>query len=154
MKSPSTNNHAHKILQSLSLLLLIAALLLLCASPAAAQKDKKKKKDAPTADADTASVVSSLSDEQQIDYMISEVLGAWKIGDIDKLRKDYADEVIVVSGAFVDKVWNYGPVTTYGPNDMVLDNWGTVDHWIADEKVTSYGPSGIGFVNFGTVGLL
>jgi hypothetical protein len=59
--------------------------------------------------------------------------------------------VFVVSGAFVDSVRNHGPVTTYGPNDMVLDNWGTVGIWIADEKVTSYGPSGIGFVNFGTV---
>jgi len=57
--------------------------------------------------------------------------------------------VFVVSGAFVDNVRNRGPVTTYGPNDMVLDNWGTVGSWIADEKVTSYGPSGIGFVNFG-----
>ncbi len=62
--------------------------------------------------------------------------------------------VFVVSGAYVDTVRNRGPVTTYGPNDMVLDNWGTVGHWIADEKVTSYGPSGIGFVNFGTVELL
>jgi hypothetical protein len=62
--------------------------------------------------------------------------------------------VFVVSGAHVDTVRNRGPVTTYGPNDMVLDNWGTVGHWIADEKVTSYGPSGIGFVNFGTVELL
>lgn len=40
---------------------------------------------------------------------------------------------------------------TYGVNDMVLDNWGTVDRWIAKEKLTSYGPSGIGFVNFGVV---
>jgi len=62
--------------------------------------------------------------------------------------------VFVVSGAFVDLVRNCAPVTTYGPNDMVLDNWGTVDHWVADEKVTSFGPSGIGFVNFGTVDLL
>jgi len=62
--------------------------------------------------------------------------------------------VFVVSGAFVDNVRNHGPVTTYGPNDMVLDNWGTVDRWIADQKITSYGPSGIGFVNFGTLGLL
>jgi hypothetical protein len=62
--------------------------------------------------------------------------------------------VFVVSGAFVDKVRNRGPVTTYGPNDMVLDNWGTVGEWIVDEKVTSYGPSGIGFVNFGTIDLL
>src|SRR5580698_8048697 len=62
--------------------------------------------------------------------------------------------VFVASGAFVDLVRNRAPVTTYGPNDMVLDNWGTVDHWVADEKVTSFGPSGIGFVNFGTVDLL
>jgi len=59
--------------------------------------------------------------------------------------------VFVVSGAFVATVHNEGPVTTYGPNDMVLDNWGSVDRWIAEGKVTSYGPSGIGFVNFGTL---
>jgi hypothetical protein len=62
--------------------------------------------------------------------------------------------VFVVSGAFVDRVRNHGPVTTNGPNDMVLDNWGTVGEWIAEEKITSYGPSGIGFVNFGTVDVL
>jgi hypothetical protein len=57
--------------------------------------------------------------------------------------------VFVVSGAFVESVRNCGPVTTYGPNDMVLDNWGTVGSWTAEDTVTSYGPSGIGFVNFG-----
>ena len=57
--------------------------------------------------------------------------------------------VFVVHGACVDLVRNRGPVTTYGPNDMVLDNWGTVDRWISDDKVTSFGSSGIGFVNFG-----
>jgi hypothetical protein len=65
-----------------------------------------------------------------------------------------AGGVFVVSGAFIDCVRNHGPITTYGPNDMVLDNWGSVGRWIADDKVTSYGPSGIGFVNFGTVDLL
>ena len=59
--------------------------------------------------------------------------------------------VFVVSGAFVDRVVNQGPVTTYGPNDMVLDNWGAVGAWTAEGKITSLGPSGIGFVNFGTV---
>lgn len=48
-------------------------------------------------------------------------------------------------------VTNSGPVTTYGVNDMVLDNWGTVDRWTATAPVTSHGPSGIGFVNFGTI---
>jgi hypothetical protein len=62
--------------------------------------------------------------------------------------------VFVVHGAFVDVVRNCGAVTTYGPNDMVLDNWGTVDRWIAESKVTSHGPSGIGFVNFGAINLL
>jgi hypothetical protein len=62
--------------------------------------------------------------------------------------------VFVIFGAFADSVHNRGPVTTYGPNDMVLDNWGTVDRWTADEKVTSHGPSGIGFVNFGTIDVM
>ena len=59
--------------------------------------------------------------------------------------------VFTVYGAFVDRVVNHGPVVTYGANDMVLDNWGWVDQWIAGDKITSYGPSGIGFVNFGTL---
>lgn len=59
--------------------------------------------------------------------------------------------VFTVYGAHVDVVRNRGPVVTYGANDMVLDNWGAVDRWIAEEKITSYGPSGIGFVNFGIV---
>jgi len=62
--------------------------------------------------------------------------------------------VFVVSGAHVDRVVNRGPVTTHGANDMVLDNWGTVGSWIAEDKITSLGASGIGFVNFGTVDVL
>lgn len=59
--------------------------------------------------------------------------------------------VFTVYGAHVDVVRNRGPVMTYGVNDMVLDNWGVVDRWIAEDKITSHGPSGIGFVNFGIV---
>lgn len=58
--------------------------------------------------------------------------------------------VFVVYGAHVDEVRSHGTVVTYGPNDMVLDNWGDVDRWIAEGEIRSYGPSGIGFVNFGT----
>ncbi|MGI4756033.1 MAG: hypothetical protein ACRYGF_04200 [Janthinobacterium lividum] len=62
--------------------------------------------------------------------------------------------VLISYDVSVSLVRNMGVVTTYGPNDMALDNWGTVDRWIAAEKITTYGPSGIGFVNFGQLGLL
>ncbi len=65
-----------------------------------------------------------------------------------------AGGVFVVHGAYVDALRTCGVVTTYGPNDMVLDNWGTVDRWIAEAKVTSHGTSGIGFVNFGVINQL
>ncbi len=59
--------------------------------------------------------------------------------------------VFVVYGAHVEKVVNRGPVTTYGVNDMVLDNWGIVNEWVAEGLITSRGPSGIGFVNFNEI---
>ena len=60
----------------------------------------------------------------------------------------------VISGANAADVVNLGTTTTYGQNDMVLDNWGAVQNWTAKAKVTSHGPSGIGFVNFGDIGVL
>ncbi len=62
--------------------------------------------------------------------------------------------VFVISGAVIDQVLNAGPVTTIGPNDMVLDNWGEVTTWTTTAAVTSSGPSGIGFVNFGAINRL
>ena len=62
--------------------------------------------------------------------------------------------VFVGSGVEARRVVGEGPVTTYGPNDMVLDNWGKVDSWTAEAPLTSYGSSGIGFVNFGDIGRL
>ena len=62
--------------------------------------------------------------------------------------------VFVLSGATVDAVRTAGAVTTYGPNDMVLDNWGSVGTWIATGEVASHGPSGIGVVNFGDIDTL
>ena len=39
--------------------------------------------------------------------------------------------VFVISGATLDEVVSPGPVTTYGQNDMVLDDWGDVRSWTA-----------------------
>lgn len=92
-------------IRTLFLFFVAAALLLTCVSPAAAQKDKKKKKDTPPADASTD--VSGLPDEQQIEYMLSEMLGAWQLGDIERLHRDYADDVTVVNGAWAPPVFGW-----------------------------------------------
>jgi len=55
-------------------------------------------------------------------------------------------------GSHVIEVENLGAVTTFGDFDMVLDNWGTVDRWIAQRPLTSYGKeTAIGFVNYGRI---
>jgi len=79
-------------------------------SPAAAQKDKKKKKDSTPADTHTT---IPMSDEQQIDYNISGMLGAWQVGDTDRLHQAYADDAVFVSGVWAPPVFgwsNYLPL--------------------------------------------
>ena len=41
-----------------------------------------------------------LPDAQAIELMVSQMLGAWQIGDVEMLHKHYADDVLVVSGAW------------------------------------------------------
>ena len=80
------------------------------ASPAAAQKDKKKKKDASASD--DAHIKLPMPDEQQIDYAISEMLGAWQLGDVERLHKAYADDAVFVSGVWAPPVFGW---TNYLP---------------------------------------
>jgi ketosteroid isomerase-like protein len=94
---------AARILQASLLFLLAVALFLICATPAAAQKEKKKKKD-NTPPMDISNMPIPLPDEQQIDYTLSEVLGAWQLGDIEKLHKDYADDVSIVNGSWAPPI--------------------------------------------------
>ena len=86
-------------------LLAIAALLSFGAMPShAQQKEKKKKKDSPLVDNSSANPIVPLTDEQQLDYMISEVLGAWQIGDSNRMHKSYAEDVSVVNGGWAPPV--------------------------------------------------
>jgi ketosteroid isomerase-like protein len=107
MRPTSHSGRPSRVVPSL---LLCAAILLGLAGPAATQqKDKKKKNDAPKSDGQPT---IPMSDEQQIDYMISSMLGAWQVGDVDKLHQSYADDVTLVSGVWAPPVmgWaNYGP---------------------------------------------
>jgi ketosteroid isomerase-like protein len=81
------------------------ALFLSLSSPTFAQKDKKKK-NTDTSSSDNKPVLP-MTDQQQIDYLISEMLGAWQVGDIDKLHKDYADDVSVVNGLWGPPVFGW-----------------------------------------------
>lgn len=102
MKIPLAKQHARRLLRCAASLIVLASLALTCASPAAAQKDKKKKP--ASQPADSTNPLVPMSDENQIDYMISEVLGAWQVGDVDKLHKDYGDDVTVVNGAYAPPI--------------------------------------------------
>lgn len=78
--------------------MLLLALCLVAASGAAAQKKKKNQDDAqPTP---PPSVMASAPDETKIDYVIGEFLGAWQLGDIEKMHKNVADDVSVVAGTW------------------------------------------------------
>ena len=79
-----------------SLFLLLSLTL---ASTASAQK--KKKKNDTTPNPPTAVM---LPDEQRIDNAIGEMLGAWQLGDIEKLHAHYADDVDVVNGMWAPPV--------------------------------------------------
>ena len=102
MRNPFTRWTAVQSLRMTAVLLIFGALLLAAGAPAAAQKDKKKK-DKPV----DASSMIPMSDEQQIDYLISEMMGAWQVGDIEKLHKDYADDVSFVSGTWAPPVFGW-----------------------------------------------
>ena len=97
-------------LRALFALAICLVIFLSMGLPAAAQKEKKKKKDS-NAPADTHTVIP-MPDEQRIDYEISEMLGAWQVGDIDRLHQVYADDAVFVSGLWAPPVFGW---TNYLP---------------------------------------
>jgi ketosteroid isomerase-like protein len=81
----------------LAAILLLPAVVLVGA-PAAAQKGKKK--DDKTAQNAAAAAPLPVPTDQAIDTAISEMLAGWQLGDIEMMHKHYADNVMVVSGAW------------------------------------------------------
>ncbi len=96
---------AARSLRELFTLIVCFAIFLSMTSPASAQMEKKKKKDA-NAPADTHTTIP-MPDEQQIDYNISEMLGAWQLGDVDRLHKAYADDAVFVSALWEPPVFGW-----------------------------------------------
>jgi ketosteroid isomerase-like protein len=85
--------------------------LLVGAVSGEAQNEKKKKKK-NEASADTSGTIIPLSDEQQIDYMLSEVLGAWQIGDTARMHKSYMEDVSVVNGGWAPPILGWANYET------------------------------------------
>lgn len=77
------------------------ALLFSLALASNASAQKKKKKD-DTSETPTPAV--QLPEEQKIDNAIGDMLGAWQLGDIEKLHSHYADDVDVVNGMWAPPV--------------------------------------------------
>jgi len=98
MKKYSVALASNSVVQKLLLFLIAATLVMTCISRAGAQKDKKKKKDQPSAE--SSKFILPLTDEQQVDYMLSEMLGAWQLGDLQKMHTDYSDDVSLVHGSW------------------------------------------------------
>ncbi len=95
-----------------TLVLLALFLSLTLSSSIWAQKDKKNKKDAAAA-SDADKPIVSLNDDQQVDYLLAEMLGAWQLGDVEKLHKAYADDVSLVNGGWAAPIvgWtNYAAI--------------------------------------------
>jgi ketosteroid isomerase-like protein len=94
-----------RVFRTLFALVVCLAISFSTASSADAQKEKKKKKDANTASEPHTTI--PMADEQQIDYKISEMLGAWQLGDVDRLHQDYADDAVFVSGTWVPPIFGW-----------------------------------------------
>jgi ketosteroid isomerase-like protein len=87
--------------RGLGLWILLALALLVAAVPANAQK-KDKNKNAPASSDVGADFKAAMNtpDTQVIDQEIGEALGYWQIGNVESLHKYYANDVVVVSGAW------------------------------------------------------
>lgn len=104
MKKQIEKKFSARTIRKMMMCLLAFVFLLAGISAAAAQKDKKKKKgDA----ANSAKTEVPMADEGKIDYMLSEMLGAWQVGDVEKLHATYADDVSMVSGAWAPPVMGW-----------------------------------------------
>jgi ketosteroid isomerase-like protein len=82
----------------------LALILFACAALPAAQKNSKsaakEAKEFEAANSASSPSLVTLPDAQAIELMLSQMLAAWQIGDEQMLHTFYADDVLVVSGAW------------------------------------------------------
>ena len=89
-------NHA----RGLRVWIILALGLMAVAIPAGAQKKDKNKKTPPPDLGEEIKSAIRPPDSQAIDQAIGEALGYWQIGDTESMHKYYAEDVVLVSGAW------------------------------------------------------
>lgn len=80
--------------------ILLALALMAVAFPASAQKKDKNKPVPATDPGEDLKSSMHTPDAQAIDQTIGEAMGYWQIGDAESMHKYYADDVVLVSGAW------------------------------------------------------
>ncbi len=83
-----------------SVAILTLAAMLCGAGFAYGQNQKNKKKDKDKQAESSVTAASFLPENQAIDLLVSQMLGAWQAGDAEAMRKFYADDIMVISGAW------------------------------------------------------
>jgi uncharacterized protein (TIGR02246 family) len=69
-----------------------------------AKKVKVKEEKDPQADVGASSM---LPENQAIDLLVSQMLGAWQAGDAEGMHKFYAEDVMVISGAWEPPIFGW-----------------------------------------------
>jgi len=95
-RAGASKRHTKRIAKRVVAILALATTLCATGSVYGQNKKNKKEKDADA----SVSTSSLLPDGQAVDLLVSQMLGAWQAGDADGMRKFYADDVLVVSGAW------------------------------------------------------
>jgi uncharacterized protein (TIGR02246 family) len=79
---------------------ILALAAMFCGSGLVYGQNQKNNKKKGAEAASNASDPSLLPDNQAIDLMVSQMLGAWQAGDAEAMQKFYADDMTVISGAW------------------------------------------------------
>jgi ketosteroid isomerase-like protein len=100
MSSTRINLRAH--LSFRTLMLIAAAVLLVIAAPSASAQ-KNKKNSAPA----QQNPLTPVPENHVIEVAIADMLGAWQVGDVERMHKYYADDVLVVSGTWDPPIFSW-----------------------------------------------
>ena len=95
----STHSNPRATLRLRKFALIAAAFLFAIAVPTHAQKTKIKQVPEPPG--------PPVAENHVIDFAIAQMLGAWQIGDAEKMHKFYADDVLVVSEAWEAPIYTW-----------------------------------------------